>query len=58
MAVLHTHDVFLDEGQWLRHVLTGAQERTRILPPLAAVDRIRRRLLATIAVERAKSEAA
>ena len=58
MTVLSDYGLFTDEGQWLRALLVDVQARMQLMPPESAVQRIRRRLEAEMAVKVAGVKAA
>jgi hypothetical protein len=58
MTVLRNYELFADEGQWLRALLVDVQARMELVPPESAVERIRRRLEAEMAVKVAGVRAA
>lgn len=58
MTVLRDYELFADEGQWLRQLLADAQARMQLVPPEGAVERIRRRLEAGMAVKAVEVKAA
>lgn len=58
MPVLRNYELFTDEGQWLRERLADVQARMQLLPPESAVERVRRRLEAEMAVKAAEAKVA
>jgi len=58
MTVIENHELFVDEGRWLRLLLAGIQARLRMLPPESAVERIRQKVAIGITSQAVESKAA
>jgi hypothetical protein len=58
MSLVRKEELFADEGRWLRRLLADVSAHVRLLPPQSAVDRMRRRLEASMAGTAAGARAA